>query len=146
MARREILRGRCRRRTWRWYGRYQDWLRGDYEAVFARLDPDIEWFGPPDVSASGEPGSGLSRGHAGVRRSLETWIGEWDDYSFELRRLIDFGDDVLAEGWQRGRGRTSGVEVSEEIFSVWTIRDGQAVRQQMFRDRVKARDAVGLRE
>jgi len=125
---------------------YEAWLRGDYEAVFARLDADIEWFGPPDLSASGEPGSGLSRGHEGVRRSLGRWIGEWDDFSFELRQLTDAGDDVLAEGWQRGRGKASGVEVSEVIFSVWTVRAGQAVRQRMFRDRAKALEAAGLRE
>ena len=43
--------------------------RGDYDAVFALLDTDIEWFGPPDISASGSL-SGLARGHDGVRRSL----------------------------------------------------------------------------
>jgi ketosteroid isomerase-like protein len=51
--------------------------------------------------------------------------------------------DVLVEGWQRGRGKTSGVDVSEEIFSVWTIRGGQAVRQRMFRDRAKALGTAG---
>jgi ketosteroid isomerase-like protein len=125
---------------------YEAWTRGDYEAVFARIDTDIEWFAPSDISASGEPESGLSRGQEGVRRSLGKWVGAWDDYRFELRRLIDCGDDVLVEGWQRGRGRTSGVEVSEEIFSVWTLRGGQAVRQRMFRDRAQALEAVGLRE
>ena len=125
---------------------YDSWIRGDYDAVFALLDTDIEWFGQPDISASGEPGSGLSRGHDGVRRSLARWVGEWDDFSFELRQLIDFGDDVLVEGWQRGRGKTSGVEVSEEIFSVWTIRAGQAVRQRMFRDRAEALEAARLSE
>ena len=125
---------------------YENWTRGDYEAVFARLDTDIEWFGPPDISAAGEPGSGLSRGHEGVRRSLARWVGAWDEYSFELRRLIDCGDDVLVEGWHHGRGKTSGVEVSEEIFSVWTLQAGRAVRQQMFRDRVEALEAAGLRE
>ena len=114
--------------------------------MYALLDADIEWFGPPDISASGEPGSGLSRGHEGVRRSLARWVGEWDEYSFELRELIDFGDDVLVEGWHRGRGKTSGVEVSEEIFSVWTLRAGQAVRQRMFRDRAEALEVAGLSE
>jgi len=125
---------------------YVNRTRGDYDAVFTCLDADIEWFGPPDISASGERGSGLSRGHEGVHRSLARWVGAWDEYSFELRRLIDCGDDVLVEGWHHGRGKTSGVEVSEEIFSVWTLRAGKAVRQRMFRDRVKALEAAGLQE
>jgi uncharacterized protein len=120
---------------------YEGWIRGDYAAVFALFDPDIEWIPPPDVSSSGQ-----RRGHEGVRRAMAGWMGNWDDYRFELRRLIDCGDDVVAEGWQRARGRASGVEVSEEIFSVWTLRGGQVVRQRMFRERRQALEAVGLRE
>jgi ketosteroid isomerase-like protein len=60
--------------------------------------------------------------------------------------LIDCGDQILAAGWQRGRGKGSGVEVSEEIFSVWTVRTGKVVRQRMFRERVQALEAVGLSE
>jgi ketosteroid isomerase-like protein len=120
---------------------YENWMRGDFEAVFAVFDQEVEWFPPPD-----DPGAGEQRGHQGVRRSLAEWIRNWDDYRFELRQLIDYGDDVLAEGWQRGRGRSSGVDVSGEIFSVWTLRAGQVVRQRMFRDRAQALEAVGLRE
>ena len=118
---------------------YEAWMCGDYEALFALFDPEIEWSPPPDVSSSGE-----RRGHVGVRLAMAGWMGHWEDYHFELRRLIDRGDEVLAEGWQRARGRTSGVEVSEEIFSVWTLRAGQVVRQRMFRDRAQALEAAGL--
>jgi uncharacterized protein len=120
---------------------YEAWTRGDYEAVFERFNPEVEWFPPPDISSSGQ-----RRGHKGIRRSMAGWVGAWDDFHFELRRLVDCGDDVLAEGWQRGRGKTSGVEVSEEIFSVWTLRDGQVIQQRMFRDRTEALEAAGLRE
>src|SRR4051794_35250948 len=96
---------------------YEAWTRGDDEAVFERFNAEVDWVPPPDISSSGR-----RRGHQGVRRSLAAWMGAWDDYHFELRQLIDCGDDVLAEGWQRARGMTSGVEVSEEIFSVWTLR------------------------
>ena len=67
---------------------YDSWIRGDYEAFWPRA------------------------GHDGVRRSLARWVGEWDEYSFEVRQLIDFGDDVLVEGWHRGRGKTSGLEAA----------------------------------
>jgi ketosteroid isomerase-like protein len=120
---------------------YEAWMTGDYEAVFDLFDSEIEWVPPPDVSSSGE-----RRGHEGVRQAMAGWMGSWEDYHFELRRLIDSGDQVLADGWQRARGRTSGVEVSEEIFSVWTLRAGQVVRQRMFRDRAQARAAAGLTE
>jgi ketosteroid isomerase-like protein len=73
-------------------------------------------------------------------------VGTWDEYQFELRELIDAGDHVLAVGWHRGRGKGSGVEVSEEIFSVWTLHIGEVVRQRMFRDRIQALEAAGLSE
>jgi ketosteroid isomerase-like protein len=118
---------------------YEAWQRGDYEAAFELIDGEIEWFGPPDVS-----NSGVARGHEGMSRSLATWVGTWDDYHFELRHLIDCGDDVLAEGWHHGRGRSSGVEVAEDIFSVWTLRAGKVVRQRMFRDRAQAFETAGF--
>jgi uncharacterized protein len=125
-------------------GVYDAWQRGDFEGAFEPFHEDIEWLGPPDISrAGGEP---IVRGHKGVRRSLGRWVGVWDDYRFELRELIDIGDDVLAGGWQHGRGKGSGVEVSEEIFSVWTLQAGKIVRQRMFRDRTQALEAAGLGE
>jgi ketosteroid isomerase-like protein len=121
---------------------YDAFDRGDAEAALERFHPDVEWYGPPDISGGAESW----RGHEGVTRALATWIGTWDDYRFELRELLDSGDHVFAGGWQRGRGKGSGVEVSEEIFSVYTLRDGLVVGQRMFRDRARALEAAGLDE
>jgi ketosteroid isomerase-like protein len=124
-------------------GIYDAWHRRDLEAPLGAFHEDVEWFGPPDISRDA---GGLVHGHEGVRHSLRSWLGTWDDYHYELRELVDFGDQVLAGGWQHGRGRGSGVEVSEEIFSVWTLQAGKVVRQRMFRDRTQALEAAGLRE
>ena len=125
-------------------GVYDAWQRGDFERALEPFHEDVEWFGPPDISRAG--GGGVARGHEGVSRSVGRWMGAWVDLRFELRELIDFGDEVMAEGWQQGRGRGSGVEVSEEIFSVWTLRAGKIVRQRMFRDKAQALEAAGLPE
>jgi ketosteroid isomerase-like protein len=89
-------------------GVYDAWQRGDFEVALEPFHEDIEWFGPPDVSRAG--GGEVTRGHEGVRRSVGRWMGAWTDHRFELRELIDSGDQVLAVGWQQGRGRGSGVE------------------------------------
>jgi ketosteroid isomerase-like protein len=125
-------------------GVYDAWQRGDFEAALEPFHEDVEWFGPPDISRAG--GGRVESGHQGVRRSVGRWMGIWVDHRFELRELIDCGAEVLAEGWQQGRGRGSGVEVSEEIFSVWTLQAGKIVRQRMFRDRAQALKAAGLSE
>ena len=126
----EIVRGIC-----------DAYARGDYQDALERLDEDIEFVAPPDVT-----GGQVWRGHEGTRRGVTSFLGTWEDYHYEVRDLIDCGDDVLVEGWQRARGRGSGVEVSESIYTVWTVREGRVVRQQMFRDRGQALAAVGLRE
>jgi ketosteroid isomerase-like protein len=115
---------------------------GDFESALAQFDPDVEWSEPPD-----NPGTRTWQGRKGVEGALATWTGAFENYRFELRELIDGGDDrVLAVGWQQGRGKSSGVEVSEEIFSVYRLRAGKIVRQQMFRDRAEALKAAGLSE
>jgi uncharacterized protein len=123
-------------------GVYDAWQRGDFDAALEAFHEDIEWVGPPGISRAG--GEWDTRGHEGVRRSLGRWLSTWVEYRFELRELIDHGNEVLACGWQHGRGKGSGVEVSEEIFSVWTLQAGKIVRQRMFRDRAQALEAAGL--
>jgi ketosteroid isomerase-like protein len=46
----------------------------------------------------------------------------------------------------RGRGSGSGVEVENRHGSVWTIRDGKAVRFEWFSEPDEALEAAGLRE
>ena len=115
---------------------------GDPEAALQRLDEEIEFVSPPDIIGGGRSW----RGREGVRRGMTSFMATWDDYHYEVRNLIESGEKVLVEGWQRGRGKGSGVEVSESIYSVFTVRGGRAIRYQLFRDRGQALEAVGLRE
>jgi ketosteroid isomerase-like protein len=119
---------------------YETYARGDLEETFRYFHEDIVWSAPPD-----NPG-GAQRwtGHAGVRGAVTEWVGAWDDFRLEVRALRDHGDYVLAETRQSGRGKGSGIEVSEEMFSVWTVRDGLIVEQQLFRQPALARQAAGI--
>ena len=112
------------------------------KTALGRLDEDIEFVGPPDITG----GDKVWRGREGTRRTVTSFLGAWEDYHYEVGDVIDCGDEVLVEGWQRGRGRGSGVEVSEAIYTVWTVREGRVVRQRMFRNRAEALEAVGLSE
>jgi ketosteroid isomerase-like protein len=121
---------------------YDAFERGDFDSALAHFDPNIEWDEPPD-----NPGARKWHGRNGVERALATWMGAFEDYRYELRELIDCGDDmVLLAAWQSGRGKASGVQVSEENFCVFTVRDGKIVRQQMFRHPDEALEAAGLQE
>jgi ketosteroid isomerase-like protein len=89
---------------------------------------------------------GVQRGPEGLRRVLEAVPGEFDDFHVELHELIDAGDRVFAAATARGRGKQSGVETSVDLWGVWTVREGRAVRWQGYTDRAAALEAAGLRE
>jgi ketosteroid isomerase-like protein len=63
----------------------------------------------------------------------------------DAERFIDAGDRVVVIATMRGRGGASGVAVERRHGSVWTIRDGKAVRFQWFHEPDNALEAVGLR-
>ena len=82
---------------------------------------EIEMVGPSDVTAGGA----VTRGREEISQTFGTFLGAWADYRYEVRNLVECGDKVLVESWQTGRGRKSGVEVSESVYVVWTLREGK---------------------
>jgi ketosteroid isomerase-like protein len=103
--------------------------------------PDIEWVEHLDLADRR-----VYHGHQGVRESWERWLEQWGDYGFEVERLVDCGDDVLAVARERGRGRASGASVSSRIYTVFTMREGKIARYREFYDEHAALEAVGLSE
>jgi len=100
--------------------------------------PDVEW-------TPREEGS-TYRGREGVRQALERWLESFDDYRYEVQRIVDCGgDDVLVVGLEVGRGAISGAEVRSVNHELLTIRDGMIVRFREFYDESSALEAAGLR-
>ena len=115
------------------------WMSGDEPAAFASWDEKIEWIAPPE-----DPDQPVVVGNVAAAEALARWMSTWDEYRLELEELIDAGDDVIQTG--RQVMTTRGAEVSSDIFFVWTIRAGRAVRLRMFYQRDQALKAVGLEE
>ena len=116
---------------------YDAYSRGDYAAGLSCLDPEIEFSQPTD-----EPGGGTFHGHEGVIEAFTKWTGAWNDYRVEVEDLTDLGDCVLAKTRHYGRGKGSGVAVEQEIFQLWTLRDGKVVRAAMYYEEAEAREAA----
>jgi uncharacterized protein len=142
---REILRGRCRRRTSRTSKRaIEAFKRRDIEAVLERLDPEVEWH--PGIAAQVGGEVTVYRGHDGYRdliRDLDEAFAEWDAEFSEIR---DLGDRVLAIGRIRTRGRTSGAETESPICFLAKVKNGKAIRVRTYLDLDSALEAAGLRE
>jgi ketosteroid isomerase-like protein len=53
---------------------------------------------------------------------------------------------VIAVSRQQGRRASSGLAATLELANVFTLRDGQIVRLELYRDRDVALEAAGLSE
>ncbi|HEY1276434.1 MAG TPA: nuclear transport factor 2 family protein [Thermoleophilaceae bacterium] len=107
--------------------------------TMALCHPQVEWTVPEDGATY--------RGREGVRRRLEQWLDSFDEYRYEVQRILDCGgDDVLVEATEVGLGAMSGAEVRSTNYELLTIRDGSIVRIREFYDEAQALEAAGLRE
>ena len=101
--------------------------------------PDVEWSAPEDGTTY--------RGREGVRQRLEEWLESFDEYRYELQRIIDCGgDEVLVEATEVGRGAMSGAKIDSTNYELLTFRDGMIVRIREFYDEGDALEAGGLSE
>ena len=102
-----------------------------------------------DFSPSEIPGLGVYRGHDEVRAFFEEdWFGAFpfEEWEVELDELVDHGDQVIAVHHQRGLGASSGAAAELEQGIIFTLRDGEVVRVEIYGDPRKALEAAGLRE
>ena len=81
-------------------------------------------------------------GHDEVREMWREALAAFGEVDFDVEALTDSGDRVLAEIHERATGRSSGAQVEAIHFAVWTLKDGKAVRLQIFDDRQQALEAA----
>jgi ketosteroid isomerase-like protein len=116
------------------------WSRGDTAALFEFYDPEVEW----DMSHSYVPDMGVFHGHEGIREFFGEWRAFFAEYWAEAQEFIEVGDNVIVRVHQGGRGRSSTVGVEMPAYwQLYRLRDGRAVRVEIYRDEEEARTAAG---
>ena len=126
---------------------YEVFIEGGPEAVISAgiWSPKIVFdFSPSDI-----PGLGVYRGHDEVRAFFEEdWFGAFpfEEWEVEVDELVIHGDQVIAISRQRGRGGSSGAAAELEQGIIFTLRDGEVVRAEIYGDPEKALEAAGLSE
>ncbi|MFC4949712.1 nuclear transport factor 2 family protein [Pseudonocardia sp. GCM10023141] len=106
---------------------YEAFGRGDVPAVLAIFADDIEWYAPDEL-----PGGGTFHGPGEVAGFFGALPGIYDDLRVEPDRLLDAGDQVIAEGHHRGRIGGQPFEVG--FAHVWTLAGGRVVRFREYMD------------
>lgn len=109
---------------------YQSFLSGDFPAVFASFDPEIEWV-EPDLEVL--PYAGQTKGLQNVVESVfGAMAGLYERFGFEPEEWVDGGDTVLVTGRATAKGR--GPEESYRFAHTWKLVDGRVVRYVGFGD------------
>jgi ketosteroid isomerase-like protein len=73
-------------------------------------------------------------GYAGMIEGRREIAEVWDSWVLEPERFIEDGDDVVVIEAIRGRGRGSGVEITDRSATRYSIRDGRIARVVVFLD------------
>src|SRR3954454_8782096 len=92
--------------------------------------PDHVW----DMSTfRGWPEQPAYHGIEGARRFMADWTAAFDDWEIELVEALDAGGDkVVGILRQRGRAKNAGVLVDMKLATVFTLRDGQLTRRELY--------------
>jgi ketosteroid isomerase-like protein len=98
------------------------WNRGDFDAWIGSWDERAE-FHPLRARSEG----GAYQGHDGLRRFVAEIVEEWEEVSFEVDEIRGAGEQVVALGRVRARGRASGVERDVSLVLVGVVRDKKLV-------------------
>ena len=101
---------------------------GDVDALLPFIHPDFEATTPPALAA--EPDT--YRGHDGIRRYFDTFYEAMDRVNFEPKEFIQVGERVVVPLTLRARGRTTGIETAQDIVLIWDVKDGKAIRIEVY--------------
>lgn len=116
--------------------------RGDLAYAAAFYAADVELVFPAAPPTPDRPD--YYRGREAAFNAYREWMDEWEGLKRVPRELIDLGDTVVLLFEETGRGRASGIQVSQRVGAVFTIRAGRTVRHEEYPDWESALRAVGL--
>ena len=121
-------------------------------AAFSRLAQNggiasyvAEYF-DPDCEYQPVEETGAICGHDPLIRWNQRWLEAWADNWDEVDQTIENGEMVVAAIRVHGRGRKSGMEISQRLFDVFELRDGKIVRMKEYLAPHQALEAAGLSE
>jgi uncharacterized protein len=97
----------------------------------------------PDVYPEGGQ---TFRGPQGLQRWTDTTREVWEEWRFDVERLLDAGDRVVVLVRVVARGGASGIDLDRRTAHIWTIEDGRATKCEVYLDRSEAIAAAGLQD
>ena len=118
-------------------GVHEAWARGDFSRVDI-FDPEIEFETIPGV------GHGVYHGLEEMGRAWADILRTYGHFRADVEEIIESGDKVVVFTVPTMRPRGADAELTEKAATVWTLRDGKAVRLALYSDRADALREAGL--
>ena len=112
--------------------------KGDVDALIPLIDPEFEVTTPRELVA--EPDT--YRGPEGIRRYFDSFYDAMDRVSFEPHDFIAVGELVVVPVTLRARGRTTGIETEQRLAQIWELREGKALRIEVYATLEEAMEAA----
>jgi ketosteroid isomerase-like protein len=120
--------------------------RGDDDVALLFFEPDVEFRLLSDVPRT----LGLAETYRGRQGYLDAWRDyreEADDLHFEIEHIVDLGDRIAIRGNLVGRGRASGIDITDRQGQVFYLSPrGLVARVDLYRDWDRALADLGLEE
>ncbi len=117
---------------------YAAWERGDFRSA-EWAHPEIEW-----VSADG-PDPDRRTGVAEMAEANRDFLSLWRDWRLDAEELRELDEErILVLTRRGGRGKASGLAVSEPAANLFHIRGGRVVQLVFYWDRDNALADLGL--
>jgi ketosteroid isomerase-like protein len=118
---------------------YEAFGEGGVEAILDRVSPDLEL-----RDRESAPDRSTLVGGEGILELVRLNMEVFDELAFEPIEFLDRGDIVVVVLRQRVHGRSSGIAIDSETVHAWEFSEGRATRMQIYPDRRRALDALGL--
>jgi len=102
---------------------------GGIEGILPLIHPDFEATTPPELAS--EPDT--YRGPEGIRRWFDSFDEVMEEIRWDAHSFREVGTDrVLVEFTLRARGKSTGLDFGQEAVMVWSLRDGMAIRLDLY--------------
>lgn len=98
------------------------------DGILPFIHPEFEATTPPNLAS--EPDT--YRGHDGIRRWFDSFDEVMDGIRWDAHDFQQAGDKVVVEFTLRARGKTTGLDFGQDAVMVWSMRDGKAIRVELF--------------
>ena len=99
------------------------------EGILSSIHPDFEATTPPELAS--EPDT--YRGPEGLRRWFDSFDEVMEEIRWDVRDVRDLEDGrVLVEFTLRARGKSTGLDFGQDAVMVWELRDGLAIRLDLY--------------